>query len=267
MPLWRRRSTPATSLDEFVKGGADRAADPIDLAVAAKRWEQKVGAVRRSGPSPLGISAFSLIRGGDRFERTSKPPRTEAELLARYADEQLDLQTNRVPADVADAAIAGVLRVLAGHPAVIARMLVAKPIRIVLIPEGDDFRRFGFPRHTNPNAAGIFWNAPKDPIAMIGLREEHVRRRPHLMVHEMTHAVHLLGLTARERDDIDQFLLPVYRNRRWVEEAVAIYAERAFGAQYGEDDLNAPGLYGKTRRDWRPDHVFSRFVADWLRPE
>ncbi len=265
MPFWRRRTNPATSLDEFVGRGADRAADPIDLAVAAKQWEAKIGA-RKRGPSPLAISAFSLIRGGDLFERKGKPARSDPALIDRYAKEQLVVHANRVKASTVDDAVQGVLQVLAGHPAVLARMLLAKPIHLELIPDGDDFRRFGFPRHTNPNAAGIFWNDPKDDFAMIGLREEHVLRRPHLMVHEMTHTVHLMGLTEKERDDIDQMLMPVYRSKRWVEEAVAIYAERAFGAKYTDEDLQAPGLYGKTRRDWNPKHVFSLFIAEWLRP-
>lgn len=86
------------------------------------------------------------------------------------------------------------------------------------------------------------------------------------MVHEMAHAVHFLAFTESERQAIDQMLLPVYRSRRWVEEAVAIYAERAFGAEYGEDDLNAPGLYGKTRRDWSERHVFAQFMDELMRP-
>ncbi len=266
MPFWRRRTNPSTSLDEFVGDGADRAAEPIDLAVAAKRWEDRVGAAKRRGPSPLAISAFSLIRGGDLFERKGTPPRSDERLLARYEEERLVVHANRVKSSTVDAAKQGVLRVLSGHPAVLARMLLAKPIHLELIPEQDDFRRFGFPRHTNPNAAGIFWNDPKDDFAMIGLREEHVLRRPHLMVHEMTHAVHLMGCTEKERDAIDQMLMPVYRSKRWVEEAVAIYAERAFGAEYTEEDLQAPGLYGKTRRDWNPRHVFSLFMSEWLRP-
>ena len=70
-----------------------------------------------------------------------------------------------------------------------------------------------------------------------------------------------------KRDKIDRMLMPVYRSKRWVEEAVAIYAERAFGAEYTEGDLRAPGLYGKTRRDWNPDHVFSLFTKELFRPE
>lgn len=266
MPFWRTRTNNAHALDEFVGDGADRAAEELDLAVAARKWEQKVGAASKRGPSALALPAFTLLRGGDLFERTGKPKRSDPALLDRYRDENLRLEANGVAKSEQDSAVEGVLRVLSGNPAVLGRMAIAKPIRLALIPQGEDFRRFGFPRHTNPHAAGIFWNDEKDDSALIGLREEHVARRPHLMVHEMTHAVHLIGLTKKERDDIDQFLLPVYRSRRWVEEAVAIYAERAFGAKYTEEDLQAPGLYGKTRRDWQPRHVFSLFMAEWLRP-
>jgi hypothetical protein len=268
VPFWRRRTghDQAHPLDEFVGDGADRAAETIDLAVAARKWEQKVGAAAKRGPSALALPAFTILRGGDLFERTGKPKRSDPTLLDRYHDENLRLSHNKVAKAEREAAMQGILRVLAGNPAVLGRMAIAKPIRVELIPEGEDFRRYGFPRHTNPNAAGIFWNDERDETALIGLREEHITRRPHLMIHEMTHAVHLVGLTKRERDDIDQFLLPVYRSQRWVEEAVAIYAERAFGARYSDEDLGAPGLYGKTRRDWNAKHVFSLFMSEWLRP-
>ena len=134
------------------------------------------------------------------------------------------------------------------------------------MPKGQDYRSFGFPPSTNPHAAGVFWTEPAGEVALLGLREEHVLPRPWLMVHEMTHAVHLLAFTAREREDLEKMLMPVYRSRRWVEEALAIYAERAFGADYREEDLRAPGLYGKTRRDWHPEHVFSLFVAELFKP-
>jgi hypothetical protein len=86
------------------------------------------------------------------------------------------------------------------------------------------------------------------------------------MIHEMTHAVHFLAFTQKEREDIDRSLMPVYLNRTWVEEAVAIYAEKAFGAKYNENELNAPGLYGKTRREWHDKHMFALFMSELLRP-
>ena len=74
------------------------------------------------------------------------------------------------------------------------------------------------------------------------------------------------GTTAKEREIVDRFLLPVALSRRGVEEVLAIYAERALGAAYGEDDLRAPGIYGKTRRDWNSGTVLARFMDELLCP-
>lgn len=271
MPFWRRRDAGPLSLDEFVDGGQERAATPLDLRPGQGNWQSALAKLGR-GTTPktaaeLALPAFSLVRGGDLFEAPSrKRVATPQGLLDGYAGSHLRLERNRVDPEVADAAMQGILRVLSGNPALCKRMLITRPIRLVLVPKGRDFREFGFPRHTNPRAAGIFWNAEQDEAASLGLREERILPKPWLMVHEMAHAVHLMGFTEKERGEIDRMLMPVYRSKRWVEEAVAIYAERAFGAEYTEDDLRAPGLYGKTRRDWNPQHVFSLFTEELFLP-
>lgn len=272
MPWWRRNPSGPLSLDEFVGEGPARSPAPLDLRPGQGDWQKALAEISR-GPAPssareLALPAFSLVRGGDLFESPSAARRapTPKALLDRYVHTHLRVQANGLNVEIQASAVQGVLRVLAGNPAVCKRMLIARPIRLVLVPTGRDFRQFGFPPRTNPNAAGIFWNRKDDAEAMIGLREARIQQKPWLMVHEMTHAVHLMGLTEKERDEIDRMLLPVYRSQTWVEEAVAIYAERAFGAQYSEDDLRAPGLYGKTRRDWNPRHVFSLFIEELLRP-
>jgi len=264
-----RQATGSFSLDEFVDGSKGREATPLELARDPSSWQKKLAeTLKRDQPQQreLALPAFTLLRGGDLFERTRPPPHTEPQAVDTYAAERIQLRSNGADAEVEGAAMQGILRVVAGNPAVCMRMLLAKPIEVSLIPPRDDFRRFGFPRHTNPNAAGIFYNGDDRPTALIGLRQELVVAKPWLMVHEMTHAVHLMGMTKKEREHIDEFLMPVYRSRRWVEEAVAIYAERAFGAEYGPGELNAPGLYGKTRRDWHDRSVFSLFTAELFRP-
>jgi hypothetical protein len=261
-----RRGT-SVSLDEFVGGGEERSASPFDVGAQARNWEKRLSSLGKKPPSPLDLAlpAFSLVRGGDLFERKTKPARTEASLVSAYVDENLIVDA-KAAREEREAALGGILRVLGGNPAICRRMMLAKRIRLAIIPKGRDFREHGFPRHTNPNAAGIFWNSAKEEIALLGLREEYILAKPHLMIHEMTHAVHFLAFTQKEREEIDRMLMPVYRSRTWVEEAVAIYAERAFGASYTEEELDAPGLYGKTRRDWNPRHVFSRFMEELLRP-
>jgi hypothetical protein len=238
------------SLDEFVGTGEERSPSLFEADI----------------PRELALNAFSLLRGGDLFERKQKPPRTDAALVSQYAGSNLRLHAKKIAKPEQDAAFNGVLRVLAGNPAICRRMLKAKPIDVVIVPRGRDFRELGFPAHTNPAAAGIFWTSTREDRARLGLREEEILSRPHLMIHEMTHAVHFLAFTKKEREDIDRALLPVYRNRRWVEEAVAIYAEKAFGASYNDNELNAPGLYGKTRREWHDRHVFALFMNELLRP-
>jgi hypothetical protein len=238
------------SLDEFVGPGEERSPSVFESSI----------------PKELALSAFSLLRGGDLFERKQKPPRTEPALVSRYAGEKLKLFAKRIAKPEQDGAMEGVLRVLRGNPALCRRMLQAKSIDLVLVPKGRDFREHGFPPNTNPNAAGIFWTSAREERAKLALREEDILSRPHLMIHEMAHAVHFLAFTQKEREDIDRALLPVYLNRRWVEEAVAIYAEKAFGAVYDERELDAPGLYGKTRREWHDRHVFALFMSELMRP-
>jgi hypothetical protein len=246
--------------DDELVGGDDRAPSPLDLT---GRWQEKLAALGKK-PGSLALPAFNLIRGGDLFERKGKKPRTEVSALDNYVGRKIELHRNKVAGPEHDAALPGLLRVLAGNPAICDRMLLTKSITVALIPKGDDFRRFGFPPHTNPRAAGIFWNDPKGERALIGLREEDILERPWLTAHEMMHAVHLLGMTAEERNLLDRFLMPVYLSRRGCEEAVAVYAEKAFGAQYPAEELSAPGIYAKLRREWHPDQVFSRFMRELL---
>lgn len=257
-------------MDEFLGEKDGRDASPLELSRDSNAWQKKlsdIASVQRP-TSAISLSAFTLIRGGDLFERTGKKPAgATTELLQKYQDKRIVRGPSKVAAESYEHAVQGITKVLAGNPAVCLRMLLAKPIVLTVVPPQRDFREFGFPKHTNPNAAGIFYNQASSPQALLGLREEYIFDKPWLMIHEMMHAVHLMGFTAKEREMIDSFLLPVYRSRRWVEEAVAIYAECAFGAEYGDDDYRAPGIYGKLRREWTPQAVFSLFMSELLRPE
>lgn len=272
MPWWSRAARggggPA-SIDEFLPDGERRAATPLELG-AGKGWESRLSALTRKAPEPrdLALPAFTLIRGGDLYEPPAKSarPKTDDALLDRYQEHALGFIAQGIAREERDAARAGVLRVLRGNPAICRRMLLAKPIDVVIVPAGQDLRAHGFPRHTHPHALGVFWNGPNDARARLGLREEHVLAKPYLMIHEMMHAVHFLGLTAAERSAIDAHLLPVFVYSNYVEEVVAIHAERAFGARYGEEELRAPEPYGRARREWSERSVFARFIDELLRP-
>ena len=279
MAIWPSKKSKTSherriSLDEFLGEDDGREASPLDFVRDSEAWQKRLAATtgqraeKTEAQRALQLTAFSLIRGGDLFERSGskKHEATDADLLRKYSDERLRPVANQLSPELMDTAIAGVCRVLAGNPAICLRMILAKPIDVLLIPQGRDFRSFGFPPNTNPAAAGIFYNKQSAARAMIGLREEYILKKPWLMIHEMTHAVHLMGMTAAERKIIDDSLLPVYRSRRWVEEVVAIYAERAFGAEYTASELASSDLYSKTRREWTDRSVFSLFVSELFRP-
>ena len=275
MAIWpwkskAQSSTAEVSLDEFLGEGEGRDASPLEFARDNQAWQKRLASVTKQTVEQraLQLTAFSLIRGGDLFERSGvkKHTATDSNLLENYAAQRLRPIDNKLGSEITQMAVNGILRVLSGNPAICLRMMIAKPIEVVLIPKGQDYRNYGFPRNTNPRAAGIFYNKDAAETALIGLREEYILEKPWLMIHEMTHAVHLMGMTAHERELIDKFLLPVYRNRRWVEEVVAIYSERAFGAEYTPGELASPDLYGKTRREWTDRAVFSLFMSELLRP-
>jgi len=109
-------------------------------------------------------------------------------------------------------------------------------------------------------AAGVFWNHPKWQRARIALRSEHLHEDPALVFHEMGHAVHYLGFSAAERDDIYAVLRPTFGSRAAMDEVFAIYGERELAGAYRPSDRRAPGVYGFARRQWSEDHLFTRFV-------
>lgn len=268
--FWRRRKSTdgaGFSLDEYLGEGENaRAASPLELA----RWQERLSKLTSNPLTPrdLALPAFSLVRGGDLYEPPKSATRTKTspELVDTYADQRLRLAKTKTSTELSDAALEGILRVVRGNPAICRRMLLAKPISVIVLPKGHDFRQYGFPANANPRAAGLFWNTPSTEQALIGLREELVLEKPYLMIHEMTHAVHLMGMTQAEREDIDRMLVPVYRSRRWVEEVVAIYSECVFSADYSREDLEGRSLYAKTRREFTDRAVFSLFMMELLRP-
>lgn len=268
MGLFRRPRSAPVELEEFL-GPETEARSPTPFRPGSD-WQTQLGKLSAAPvtANALALSAFSLLRGGDAYEppRSRRPERTAPALLETYRAQRLRLEVHRARDPVVEAALRGVDAVLAGQPAVCRRMLLAKPIRLILAPEGRDFRELGFPPHANPRALGLFYNDPSAECALLGLRQERVLDEPHLMVHEMTHAVHFLAFSEDERRLLDDFLLPVFRSRRIIEEVFAVYAERAFGARYRPEELEGTSVYARARREWNEGQVFARFVSELLRP-
>lgn len=255
---------------EFGADGPGREASDFDLSARSADWMHRIGraASATTAERALALPEFHLIRTGDHFEASpgQARARTDAATLSAYAKERLCF-SSALPAAQRAALEKALLSVLSGHPALCRRMLLAKPIDVALVSEAVSFRALGFPPHTNERALGVFWNQRSTPLAKLAIRVEAFSLRPWIAVHEMMHAVYFLALTEAERASIQDLLLPVYRDRRWVEEAVAVYAERAMGATYLPEDLDAPPPYGPIRRDWRKNQVFAHFMEKLLRPQ
>ena len=93
-----------SSLDEFIGEGGDddRAPSLLDLnagSVKARDWQKRLAEISKATTLPnaieLSLTAFTLIRGGDLFERTGgKPARTPPPLVETYTEQRLKLVPN-----------------------------------------------------------------------------------------------------------------------------------------------------------------------------
>lgn len=228
--------------------GSRPSASTLDAAIARRH--------------PLG--AFAALRGaGDAFEGTRQAPDARAAAEATRACFSIHGAT-AAEAKAIEATLTGMWT---ASPALAARVRHMKRVRVDVVPEGGRLSDVGFPPVMNERAAGVFWDKPEWPEAHVGLRAEHLAKEPILVVHEAAHALHHLAFTAEERALVDAVLMPVWRSRGDVDEVFAIYSEREFLERFGVDARRAPGVYGEARRQWRDDHLFTRFVRKLYFPQ
>lgn len=231
--------------------GSSPEAAPIDEALARKHL----------------LSAFAILEGGDVFEvRGGKPPPEGATRASEYVRTRIEWLEHGAPPSVRKRVEADIVRQLSGNLALIARLQLAKPIAVDLVPAGIPMAKYGYPRAVASRAAGLFWNHPDWAKARIALRQDMLEREPHLVFHELAHAIASLAFTARERDLMLRSMLRTYRSANAVEEVFAIYSEREFTGAATEHDLRAPGVYGVARQRWSEEHVFTRFVRNLYFP-
>ncbi len=205
------------------------------------------------------IAAFSILRGGDVFERSSaKADIARGEAEAYVAAIELEghgaeaAEIARVRQDAA--------QLLAGNPALVRRMAIAKALRIDIAPPGGAFTKLGLPRAMSSHVAGVFWDVPEWSKARIVVRRERLPDTPALVAHELGHAIFYLAFTDAERALIYDLLRPTFGSRASMDEAFAIYTEREVQSAFDAKDRAAPGIYGAVRRQWSNDQVFTRFV-------
>ncbi|MEL7304545.1 MAG: hypothetical protein AAGJ56_01835 [Myxococcota bacterium] len=216
------------------------------------------------------LSAIAVLEGGDVFDAASSSARESARQHAKAHLQAwfgthfvLEGGTAEVQACVRDHS----RRFLGENAPLLRRLLRAKPVRARLIEPGDTLRRTGLPRALRLNAAGLFWDHPSWGEARIVLRTEFFESKPALVAHELGHAVHYLALSERERQLIYRVLSPSFGTRSAMDEVFAIYGEREFLIDTGQEAaLTGPGIYGAIRKQWSEDHTFTRFIRKLYYP-
>jgi hypothetical protein len=209
----------------------------------------------------LPLHAFDVLESGDVFEvQGGAPPKDGRARAEAYVSAKVTVKLNGAAPDLAQVVRRELVGQLLGNPQLTARLFVARPIEIDLVPQGKSMAAFGFPKRVAERAAGLFWDAPDWSRARIGLLERSLLTERGLVVHEMAHAIARLAFTSAEQDAIYRLMLPVYRNRASVDEVFAIYSEREFVGDFTAHEGQAPGVYGLARRRWDERHVFTRFV-------
>lgn len=241
----------------------------FDLSV---RFETTDGArpdatpLARGDAAALPLAAFTVLRGGDAFEREGAPPADGLEQARAVVDKRVKVKRHFAPRALADQVRADMAVQLSANVPLVERMARAKPIVVDLVPKKKTLGRYGYPDNVVPNAAGLFWDHPSWSEARIALRVEHLETEETLVTHEFAHAIHYLAFTDEERDLIYKVLRPSFGSRSAMDEVFAIYSEREFCDDYTEQERRAPGVYGVTRRQWDEDHLFTRFVRKLYSP-
>jgi len=204
------------------------------------------------------LAAIKILDGGDAFDAMGKAP-ILAQAVATYIGDKVRIegadesQAMRIRRDL--------VRQLGGNKMLLDRMAAAKPVRMLIVPEGASLVDAGFPAATARHAAGIFWDHPSWDEAQIGFRAEHLERSKTLVFHEFGHAIHYIALSKKERDVIYRVLRPSFGSRAAMDEVFAIYSEReCVGEKFAAEQKRAPGVYGFTRRQWDENQLFTRFM-------
>ncbi len=214
----------------------------------------------------LPLAAFSVLKGGDVFERAVPKADRGARATAEAYINGVELEAHGADTTEVARVRNDAVRLLAGNPSLVRRLAAGKPLRFDIAPPGAAFTKLGLPRAMSPHVAGVFWDAPDWPKARIVVRRERLADTPALVAHELGHAVFYLAFTNAERALVYDLLRPTFGSRASMDEAFAIYGEREVQTGFDAKDRAAPGIYGAVRRQWSNDQVFTRFVRKLYYP-
>ena len=216
------------------------------------------------------LHAFLLLETGDAFDPPSSALPSQAQPLAEaYVGQQIRFRRRRdQPATPTheEQVRREMVRQLRDNPMLVERLTRARPIEVDLIPQGHELQRYGYPSAVSRLASGLFWDHPSWPAARIAFYLDRLETEPLLVIHEMAHAIQALAFTEEEREGLYRVLSRTYRSRAAADEVFAIYSEREFTPGFNQEDLRAPGVYGRTRQRWSEDHLLTRFVRNLYFP-
>ena len=138
----------------------------------------EVQSLAPEGARDLPLSAFGVLRGGDVFDPGAfRSPKVGPEVLADYLKHRVQIETHGAKEEEVLRVRADIERQLSGNPTLAARMMLAKPLRIDVLPPGASLVALGFPSAVSPRVAGLFWDRPEWDRARIALRQEQLAGR------------------------------------------------------------------------------------------
>jgi len=215
----------------------------------------------------LPLNAFTVLAGGDVFEAPGgAAPRDALAKASAWFQQRVRVERHGAPQALVDRVQADVVAQLKHNPVLVARLMLAKPIVVDLVPPGGAMTSLGFPSSVGPNVSGLYWDQTGWEHARVALRQDRLPEDPVLTVHEFAHAIHYLAFTQEERESIYKVLRPTFGSRSAMDEVFAIYSEREFLDAFPDAEKRAPGVYGFTRRQWNEGHLFTRFVRKLYTP-
>jgi len=213
------------------------------------------------------LHAFRLLEAGDAFDPASDaPPKDGTARATAYVRQGIKIHRHGAPPERVERVRRDIVRQISANPTLVERLARARSIHVDLIPPGRAMFQYGYPRTISPMASGVFWDHPSWETARIAFLQERMDEEPLLVIHETAHALQALAFTEDERQSLYRVLLRTYRSHVAVDEVFAIYSEREFTQSFSEDDLRAPGVYGRTRQRWSEDHLLTRFVRNLYFP-
>ncbi|MEL6547532.1 MAG: hypothetical protein AAFQ82_23115, partial [Myxococcota bacterium] len=114
----------------------------------------------------LPLPALRLLEGGDVFESVGARAKDARDEVLQWLAARVD-----VVGDGASLLERDAIRLLGASPALLTRLLAAKPLTVYFVEPKQNPSGRGLPRALRHRAAGLFWDHPEWPRARIYYRK------------------------------------------------------------------------------------------------